>query len=330
MATFCSLCFDKATVYVSCKGFSCNTLTCKDCMEHWIDMCFEQLNGMPSCGGCSCEIMYSQIKFIVSPQHVRKYEKMCTTALEYAKSNKPPPNQRNINDAIRDSVKKKVEKLLPPALARLLDITSIAKKVPIVSYKDHTAVNACQFRACVTFTCKGRMRVNSEDAVSCDVCGISVCTKCDGVKSDSHVCKDEEVKSVELLAGYTKCPKCAFATERIDGCVFVTCPICKSKFDSKTGAFTSQGNHDQLRLTLRQDYRLSELGTSESAKQELDKIQALKRTFQTASKQPPVIYEHIKLLEMYNKSINRLFEHKSNGSFNDEMVIKVKEYLMSL
>ena len=107
--------------------------------------------------------------------------------------------------------------------------------------------------ACPHEDCKGFLN----KAWNCSICKTSVCSKCHQIKIDGkhvdggaseskesddeggvveHVCKEEDIATVELLRKDTKnCPGCGTSIHKIDGCDQMWCTQCKVPFSWRTG-----------------------------------------------------------------------------------------------
>ena len=90
-------------------------------------------------------------------------------------------------------------------------------------------------RACPTPECRGFL----SNQWKCVLCHVYVCSQCHGIKKSrldqDHKCKDEDVKTAQLLNRETKpCPGCGTPITKISGCNQMFCH-CKTPFDWKTG-----------------------------------------------------------------------------------------------
>lgn len=93
--------------------------------------------------------------------------------------------------------------------------------------------------ACPKEGCKGFLST----AWKCGLCENWTCPHCFELKgpmkddpNNPHVCKEENVKSAEMIKKSTKnCPKCAVPIFKISGCDQMFCTECKIAFSWKTG-----------------------------------------------------------------------------------------------
>lgn len=70
----------------------------------------------------------------------------------------------------------------------------------------------------------------------CGSCGVSFCNRCREVKEEDHVCKEENVETVNAIKQDTKpCPKCKVSIFKIEGCDQMFCTICNTGFSWRNG-----------------------------------------------------------------------------------------------
>jgi hypothetical protein len=89
---------------------------------------------------------------------------------------------------------------------------------------------------CPGDNCKGYL----SSQYKCELCKLFTCPDCFEVigytKEDQHVCKDDNIKSAELIKKETKgCPKCGVRIFKISGCDQMWCTECKVAFSWNTG-----------------------------------------------------------------------------------------------
>ena len=86
-------------------------------------------------------------------------------------------------------------------------------------------------RKCPMDECRGFLST----AWKCGSCEKRICNKCNEEKLDNHVCKPENVASMELLNKDTKpCPTCGTMIFRISGCSQMFCTDCHTAWDWNT------------------------------------------------------------------------------------------------
>ena len=58
----------------------------------------------------------------------------------------------------------------------------------------------------------------------CVICDTMICDKCLVINEDEHKCKEDDIKSAELILKDTKpCPSCKTRIYKIDGCDQMWC-----------------------------------------------------------------------------------------------------------
>jgi hypothetical protein len=90
--------------------------------------------------------------------------------------------------------------------------------------------------------CKGYLSSHYK----CELCKLYVCPDCFEVighnKEIDHVCKDDNLKSAEMIKKETKgCPKCGVRIFKISGCDQMWCTECKVAFSWNTGKIVVDG-----------------------------------------------------------------------------------------
>ena len=87
-------------------------------------------------------------------------------------------------------------------------------------------------RPCSVNECRGFLSTKWK----CAVCDVYTCSKCRETKTDGHVCKEENLKSAELIRKETRnCPACGVSIYKISGCDQMWCVKCQVAFSWKTG-----------------------------------------------------------------------------------------------
>jgi hypothetical protein len=126
--------------------------------------------------------------------------------------------------------------------------------------------------ACPKEDCKGFLST----AWKCGLCDNWTCPHCFELKgsmkddpNNPHVCKEENVKSAELINKSTKnCPKCAIPIYKISGCDQMFCTECKIAFSWNTGEIDNGVIHNphyfQIQRELAQTLNQEQLHTLEN------------------------------------------------------------------
>jgi len=106
----------------------------------------------------------------------------------------------------------------------------------IRNHKDDGAQRRKFIMPCQNDDCRGFI----SNSYKCELCKMFTCSKCHELlgpeKECNHVCKEENVKSVETIRQNTKpCPKCGTRIQKIDGCDQMWCPQDHVAFSWRTG-----------------------------------------------------------------------------------------------
>lgn len=114
--------------------------------------------------------------------------------------------------------------------------------IPKSFEKDSTPIIVC----CPQPNCNGFINIKYTDN-HCNICNTTICKKCqckttceDSLETDNHVCKQEDIETVENIKKTTRrCPKCHVPIHKIHGCTQMWCTMCHTAFDYKSGKIFS-------------------------------------------------------------------------------------------
>lgn len=85
---------------------------------------------------------------------------------------------------------------------------------------------------CIVSECRGFL----DESFVCGLCNTHACKHCHTIKAEAHVCKQDDVATVDELKKTTKpCPKCYVLIYKTDGCDQMFCVKCHTPFSWKTG-----------------------------------------------------------------------------------------------
>ena len=91
---------------------------------------------------------------------------------------------------------------------------------------------------CPKTDCKGTIGENW----ACILCLTKICGKCRIEEAEEHICRDEDIKTTELINSDSKnCPNCSVRIFRSQGCPSMWCIICKSFFNWNTLEIQTNG-----------------------------------------------------------------------------------------
>ena len=110
-----------------------------------------------------------------------------------------------------------------------------------------TTLTQSYIKACPKNNCNGFLKTNeteTEGPLSCSLCHINICSKCDVIKTDNtHICSPDDIQTVERIQKETKkCPKCLTNIFKISGCYQMWCTVCHTAFDWTNGKQMSVTN----------------------------------------------------------------------------------------
>ena len=100
---------------------------------------------------------------------------------------------------------------------------------------------------CPTVDCRGYTDLEG----FCGMCEKKSCTKCHQIENENHVCKKEDLETIQELKKSTKpCPGCSCPIHRISGCNQMWCPQpgCGVLWDWSTGELIEQVNGRRVAL----------------------------------------------------------------------------------
>jgi hypothetical protein len=88
---------------------------------------------------------------------------------------------------------------------------------------------------CPKQDCRGFIE-DIDTKLICGICDTIICHDCREINNKEHVCKKEDIQTIELLEKDTKrCPSCYVQIFKINGCDQMWCTSCHIAFDWKTG-----------------------------------------------------------------------------------------------
>lgn len=281
---------------------------------------------------CDCGHEYLAPQLSGLPKEsMEKYIILCKRANE-AENNPIDKEIRNSTkkarlamiENVKAQTRKDIREALPPAISNLMIITGLDLKLI-----EKRKISLPPPRRCVSFTCKGVL-VEKDNVFKCSRCSILVCSLCDSVRSkDHHECKKDDVESNEIMKSIAKCPSCGVPATRGEGCIFITCPFCKTNFDSKTGEKTIYGGHNNGAIKGKVNHTsITEIvpDSDVTGKMLLTKIKNTKPV-KSSSRRPDVVYEYSYKRKVYSSTINRIYELRDSGRLNEGELTNILAYL---
>lgn len=118
---------------------------------------------------------------------------------------------------------------------------------PYLQNKEKVVMGSKFFMACPSVKeCRGRLSTSYK----CGLCAHYFCPDCHGdkgleMKNEEHTCKEDDVKTVELLKKNTRhCPKCQMGIFKTQGCDQMWCTQCHTCFSWKSGNILNGAVHN--------------------------------------------------------------------------------------
>lgn len=242
----CATCFEIVdTSVIKCSNPYCTTFICSICFKTFIDVSCED-NLIPKCINKNCNIIYVLKNFKKESALYHQYIECCIKSIL---NNSEEKVEREINidskiELIRKERKVFIEDKFPAVIAHTANhfFKSRIMKLEKAIKEEIEEEDKKLKRKCMRITCRGYL----DDNLKCNYCFSKFCDKCEKVKEKNHVCKEENVESINLIKSMIKCPKCGIAVEKSEGCNSMRCSNCQTNFEYTTGNEGGGGNsHNQ-------------------------------------------------------------------------------------
>jgi hypothetical protein len=99
-----------------------------------------------------------------------------------------------------------------------------------------------EYFKCPSGICNGR--IYNQDSF-CKICKLDICTICQSIKTNPHLCNKADIESIKLKKKECKsCPKCNISIYKISGCDQMYCTECKTAFSWNTGVIEKGFMHN--------------------------------------------------------------------------------------
>jgi hypothetical protein len=283
----CLICFDTIeNDYFSCADTKCDCCTCLDCTEALIDYSFNN-NSLPACPSLKCKSHYilSGLKGL-SKEGIKKYKNVC---FEYFMKDKSDDAQKEIEqkkmiEKLRKDRQKFIKNEFPASIALVAKLT-FESKLKKIEKEKKKVINENLIKAkrkCMNAICNGFLDEN----LVCMTCDISFCKCCEKKLNQNHICKKEDIESLNLLKTISKCPGCNFPVFKDQGCDSITCANCNTQFLYSTGEKGGHGSSNP-QINIIEHKKLSSLYENKIPKRLLHKFLLIE------SKQPNLISNNL-------------------------------------
>lgn len=277
------LCVKQPTDCIKC--IECNTYTCIDCTDSWIECCID--NGkIPDCvvDKCKCMSLYagyilgSKTGVVLPLKNVKNTGKDAkavesSLAIDLADMlkkkllafyDKELVSAAVIDDFIAEQRRKRQEfitTLFPEAIKHCVNL-ALSKRLLTVQRNNNKLQDIAPSKKCANVLCKGLLDSDGK----CKKCSTVFCLDCDKklVSGTVHVCNQTDLESVEYIKSMIKCPKCNSPVEKKpNSCNDMKCSACGTNFDYATGRLGGHGNTHNKQHELKNEYSLSQLWSKE-------------------------------------------------------------------
>ena len=243
----CAICLNPMPNYVKCGNPMCLTFTCFECGDALMKFS-RKTKVMPECPSTTCRqhYLYSEIKKL-SRECMAMYTNACFEYFMHGnkKTIDDTLNHAAIIEKVRQDRTKFIKAKFPTAIAMTIEF-ALASKLRRITVKNRTHAQTMLLKLnqkCMNLFCPGKLE---NDTNVCTTCDTKFCKECECiVQNNSHICRKEDIESVKFVQTLIRCPNkdCALPVIRSYGCNFITCSVCKTKFDYTTGLPSDQGNH---------------------------------------------------------------------------------------
>ena len=253
----CIICFgdvDKPNDQVRCTNVQCRSVTCVECVKHYISSISPE-GGSLKCARTECsglidaESMHGKPGF--SKEDLEAYyegllKNVSSSEIEGSPIRKEHAHQQAIKD-VRAARQKFYNTFLPPAVLAVVNVAFAKKKNNVDARslaRQQERIADCTKRTCLNDFCDGLLDKNHR----CSKCDSSFCKQCEHqlLEDQKHTCDEKDKESVAFIKEkLTACPKCGVRVEKAEGCMAITCAVCRTNFFWDTGKQGGGGNHGQ-------------------------------------------------------------------------------------
>lgn len=253
----CLICFDEidGNIY-SCADKTCSCKTCLDCTEALISFSYNEKK-IPDCpvDGCNSVYTIDGLKGI-SDKSIDEYRNACLEFFLRGSGDKVSKivEKQKMLHKLREEKKKFIKDKFPAAIALIASITfsSRVNKLEKQKAKNIQAKLEESKRRCMVLTCTGFLN----DSLKCMSCSAQFCERCEKVKEGDHVCRQEDIDTIDLIKSMIKCPKCMLPVFKNGGCDSITCSNCGTYFVYSTGKMGGSGSVNE-KITIRENMNIA-------------------------------------------------------------------------
>lgn len=238
----CQICYEPLEEnYVLCD---CSAGVCMDCFKHYTRSAQDQYNKLPSCVLCRFEYLFHHFK---GDAVLRGYVEFF---YEYFKHNPRLVEMFSetvvMDRAIEQAKQRKIDSInqMPRAVVVMAHISFKSRLQNVMKINtDLIRERLLKKKNCFSGICPDGKLNEYEDSFVCDTCHTAFCKQCEKAMFQGHVCREEDLTSITAMQSIKNCPGCGCPSERRSGCQYVTCSICKTKYNIETLEISDYGGH---------------------------------------------------------------------------------------
>ncbi len=231
----CLICYTETEAAIKCD--SCKTIMCEQCSEKFL-MINETESMVPQCPS-KCHTILDTTK--LSPDLKKIYNNAIYKYIIFTNNKIISKDDMYVEMAhkIRTKRQEFLRQDMPLAIKLTAEIIGkkYIKNVPLLSIEIESE------KKCLRTLCKGYL----DSKCVCNLCSTEFCKNCEKILTTGHVCKKEDIESVNYIENMVHCPNvaCKLPIERSEGCNHMTCATCKTSFDYTTGSLSEHGSHNK-------------------------------------------------------------------------------------
>lgn len=245
MASICNICCEphnrSTRLNIVCEYGDCGFEACKSCVRQYLLSTTQE----PHCMNCKKawgqDFLVRKLNrsFVTSDYKVHRSNLLCEREI----SKLPDTMAAAENFKAAEAEKKRYHELLAESDKLRDEMQRLRKEAGKHWYNSQRIQNGGQkeqkrefIMPCQNDGCRGFLST----AYKCGLCHIYTCPKCLDLvgyeKDNTHVCKEENIQSAELIRKDTKpCPSCGTRIFKIDGCDQMWCSNCHKAWSWRTG-----------------------------------------------------------------------------------------------
>jgi transposase-like protein len=266
---------------------------------------------IPKCPNCNEMFLYESVKNLKNEPVFKFYLEACYNFLmtDYETRVVNEILFKQQLETLRRERIKFIEEQVPKAIKKIIDIALSSKLRKINKQKQvemaDRIINGSN-RLCMLLTCDGKLEFTSEteQIYKCIQCDTQFCVKCEKLIKPGHVCKKDDLETMEMMEKFTYCPSCGIPVERSGGCLSITCSNCKTLFDYNTG---ERGGHGSTNpdLCVKESYFLSHELHENYDTQIIELIQKIESTKPTVNSHSDSVLKYLIKIPEDKESVNR-------------------------